>query len=78
MNVTKTRTNKEKLTYMVKLLEHSQKDYKLVRGICSILERKCAFGSIFESDKNTNSRNFDPSKEWAGKLTPAGIKENGF
>ena len=74
----KNKNNKEKLGYMIKLLEHSQKDYKLVRGICSILEKKCTFGSIFESDKNTNSQSFDPSKEWAGKLTPAGVRRMVF
>jgi predicted nuclease of restriction endonuclease-like RecB superfamily len=70
----KNKNNKEKLGYMVRLLEHSQKDYKLVRGICSVLEKKCAFDSIFESEKNSNYQSFDSPKERVRKLTPAGIR----
>lgn len=74
----KNKNNKEKLGYMVRLLEHSQKDYKLVRGIYSILEKKCAFESTFESGKNANSQSFDSPKERVGKLTPAGIRRMVF
>jgi predicted nuclease of restriction endonuclease-like RecB superfamily len=74
----KNKNNKEKLGYMVRLLEHSQKDYKLVRGMCSILEKKCAFDSIFEGEKNASSQSFDSPKERARKLTPAGIRRMVF
>jgi len=74
----KNKNNKEKLGYMVRLLEHSQKDYKLVRGMYSILEKKCTFNSIFEGCKNANSQRFDSPKEMARKLTPAGIRRMVF
>ena len=74
----KNKNNKEKLGYMVRLLEHSQKDYKLVRGMYSILEKKCTFGSVFEGGKNANSQRFDAPKEMARKLTPAGIRRMVF
>src|SRR3989337_1095927 len=60
------KSSKEKLNYMVKLLEHTYKDYKLVRGLYSILEKKCTFKSVFEDDRKTDvHKNFDfsPKKD---------------
>ena len=34
---------------MIKALEYSQKDYKLIRGLYSIIEKRCSFKPIFES-----------------------------
>ncbi len=42
------RYNKAKLNYMIKALEYSQKDYKLIRGLYSIIEKRCSFKSIYE------------------------------
>ena len=42
------RYNKAKLNYMIKALEYSQKDYKLIRGLYSIIEKRCSFKSTYE------------------------------
>lgn len=62
--------NKDKLNYTIKLLEYTYKDYKLVRGLYAILEKKCVFKSVFENDKNIEPQNSNPLKEIVTKLTP--------
>lgn len=62
--------NKDKLNYTIKLLEYTYKEYKLVRGLYSILEKKCTFKSVFENDKNIEPLNSNPLKEIVTKLTP--------
>lgn len=62
--------NKDKLNYTIKLLEYTYKEYKLVRGLYSILEKKCTFKSVFENDKNIEPLNSNPLKEIITKLTP--------
>src|SRR3954451_10045799 len=47
------RYNKAKLNYMIKALEYSQKDYKLIRGLYSIIEKRCSFKPTYEYS-NTN------------------------
>ena len=42
------RYNKAKLNYMIKTLEYSQKDYKLIRGLYSIIEKRCSFKPTYE------------------------------
>ena len=42
------RYNKPKLNYMIKALEYSQKDYKLIRGLYSIIEKRCSFKPTYE------------------------------
>ncbi len=42
------RYNKAKLNYMIKALEYSQKDYKLIRGLYSIIEKRCSFKPTYE------------------------------
>ncbi|MBA3750140.1 MAG: DUF790 family protein [Nitrosopumilus sp.] len=66
--------NKEILNYMIKLLEQSEKDYKLVRGLYSILEKKCVFNSVFVNEKNIDSQNFNIPKETIKELTPMSIR----
>jgi uncharacterized protein len=71
--------NKNKLNYMIKLLEYSQKDYKLIRGLYSILEKKCIFKPVFENEKeDTKSDNPDPLNRIIPKLTPAEIRRTIF
>jgi predicted nuclease of restriction endonuclease-like RecB superfamily len=48
--------NKDRLNYMIKALECAQKDYKLIRGLYSIIEKRCLFKPIFEYG-NTNTLN---------------------
>src|ERR671920_416721 len=48
------RYNKDKLNYMIKALEYSQKDYKLIRGLYSIIEKRCSFKSIFGNSNGGN------------------------
>lgn len=76
-----TKSSKEKLNYMTKLLEHTYKDYKLVRGLYSILEKKCIFKSVFEDDRKTdfhNNFNFSSKKDTVKKLTPADVRRMVF
>src|SRR3954454_502370 len=40
--------NKDRLNYMIKALEYSQKDYKLIRGLYSIIEKRCSFKPTYE------------------------------
>ncbi len=71
--------NKDKLNYMIKLLEYSQKDYKLIRGLYSILEKKCIFKPVFENEKeDTGSENSDPLNRIIPKLTPVEIRRTIF
>ncbi len=75
------KSSKEKLNYMTKLLEHTYKDYKLVRGLYSILEKKCIFKSVFEDDRKTdvhNNFNFSSKKDTVKKLTPADLRRMVF
>lgn len=44
--------NKDKLYYMIKLLEYSQKDYKLIRGLYSILEKNVFLNQYLKMKKN--------------------------
>ena len=77
----KNKSNKEKLNYMTKLLEYTHKDYKLVRGLYSILEKNCTFKSVFEDDRKTETHDnfsFSSKKDIVNKLTPAGIRRMVF
>ncbi len=65
---------KDKLNYTIKLLEYTHKDYKLVRGLYSILEKKCTFKSVFENDNNTEHHNFIPLNGMVTRLTPTEIR----
>jgi len=50
--------NKEKkklLEKRVATVEGQHDDYKLVRGLCTLLERRCQFRSIFDSDSTGNT-----------------------
>ena len=46
--------NKDKLNNMIKLLESSYKDYKLVRGLAHLVEKKCIFKSLYNSHDTEN------------------------
>ncbi len=46
------RLAKEKLDQSLKDLEITYKDYKLVRGLATILERRCIFGSLSQPHSN--------------------------
>jgi uncharacterized protein len=71
--------NKDKLNYMIKLLEYSQKDYKLIRGLYSILEKKCIFKPVFENEKEgMESENPDPLNRIIPKLTPVELRRTIF
>ena len=54
--------NKEKLDNMIKLLEYSYKDYKLVRGLASLVEKKCSFKSLYDYDDAVNYNNISNSR----------------
>ena len=66
------RYNKAKLNYMIKALEYSQKDYKLIRGLYSILEKRCSFKSTYEYG-NTNL--LDPSQVIFVNSNPIDIRK---
>lgn len=72
------KSTKNQLEYMIKLLEYSQKDYKLVRGLYSIIEKKCIFKSLSENEKDTEYGDPNPSIETVTKLTPAEIRRTVF
>jgi uncharacterized protein len=46
--------NKDKLNNMIKLLESSYKDYKLVRGLAHLVEKKCIFKSLYNQHDTDN------------------------
>ncbi|MGN6347755.1 MAG: DUF790 family protein, partial [Candidatus Nitrosocosmicus sp.] len=46
--------NKDKLNNMIKLLESSYKDYKLVRGLAHLVEKKCIFKSLYNQHYTEN------------------------
>ncbi|MGN6559616.1 MAG: DUF790 family protein [Candidatus Nitrosocosmicus sp.] len=46
--------NKDKLNNMIKLLESSYKDYKLVRGLAHLVEKKCIFKSLYNQHDTEN------------------------
>ncbi len=72
------RNSKDILNYKIKLLEYSEKDYKLIRGLYSILEKKCVFKPLFENEKNINLQSSDTLKEIITKLTPTDIRRMVF
>src|SRR5919112_1483602 len=66
------RYNKSKLNYMIKALEFSEKDYKLIRGFYSIIEKRCSFKSIFE---NSNGNILDSPKSILLSSNPIDIRK---
>jgi len=66
------RYNKSKLNYMIKALEYSQKDYKLIRGLYSIIEKRCSFKPTYEYN-NTNL--LDPSQVIFVNSNPIDIRK---
>ena len=72
------RYSKDILNYKIKLLEHSEKDYKLIRGLYSILEKKCVFKPLFENEKNINLQSSDTLKKITTKLTPTDVRRMVF
>jgi predicted nuclease of restriction endonuclease-like RecB superfamily len=53
--------NKDNLNKMIKLLESSYKDYKLVRGLVHLMEKKCTFKSL-SNQHDTENYNGNRSK----------------
>jgi uncharacterized protein len=72
------KNSKDILNYKIKLLEYSEKDYKLIRGLYSILEKKCVFKPIFENEKNINLQSSDTLKKIITKLNPIDIRRMVF
>jgi predicted nuclease of restriction endonuclease-like RecB superfamily len=72
------KNSKDILRYKIKLLEYSEKDYKLIRGLYSILEKKCGFKPIFENEKNINLQSSDTLKKIITKLNPIDIRRMVF
>jgi uncharacterized protein len=66
------RYNKSKLNYMIKALEYSQKDYKLIRGLYSIIEKRCSFKSTYEY---SNANLLDPSQVIFVNSNPIDIRK---
>ena len=66
------RYNKAKLNYMIKALEYSQKDYKLIRGLYSIIEKRCSFKSTYEY---SNANLLDPSQVIFVNSNPIDIRK---
>ena len=57
---------KEKLGQSLKALEQTDKDYKLIRGLAAILEKRSTFGSILQI--HSNNPHQDDSKQTVGLL----------
>ena len=72
------KNSKDILNYKIKLLEYSEKDYKLIRGLYSILEKKYVFKPIFENEKNINLQSSDTLKKIITKLNPIDIRRMVF
>ena len=72
------KNSKDILNYKIKLLEYSEKDYKLIRGLYSILEKKCVFKPFFENEKNINLQSSDTLKKIITKLNPIDIRRMVF
>ena len=72
------KNSKDILNYKIKLLEYSEKDYKLIRGLYSILEKKCVFKPLFENEKNINLQSSDTLKKIITKLNPIDIRRMVF
>ena len=66
------RYNKAKLNYMIKALEYSQKDYKLIRGLYSIIEKRCSFKPTYEY---SNANLLDPSQVLFVNSNPIDIRK---
>ena len=66
------RYNKSKLNYMIKALEYSHKDYKLIRGLYSIIEKRCSFKSTYEY---SNANLLDPSQVIFVNSNPIDIRK---
>jgi predicted nuclease of restriction endonuclease-like RecB superfamily len=68
------KNSKDILNYKIKLLEYSEKDYKLIRGLYSILEKKCVFKPLFENEKNISLQSSDTLKKIITKLNPIDVR----
>ena len=57
---------------MIKALEYSHKDYKLIRGLYSIIEKRCSFKSTYEY---SNANLLDPSQVIFVNSNPIDIRK---
>ncbi|MDQ4073868.1 MAG: DUF790 family protein [Thermoproteota archaeon] len=73
----KKKLSKEKLDQEIKDLESSHQDYKMVRGLCSIMERRCLFKSKFETEYGMDDVT-DKIKYSSMRLTPHEIRKMVF
>lgn len=69
--------NKDKLYNMTRLLESSYKDYKLVRGLVSIIEKECTFNSLYANDAICYN-NMNTSKRNTVKFNPVEVRKMVF
>lgn len=70
---------KEKLSQSLKGLEQTYKDYKLIRGLAAILEKRCTFKSISQiHSNNPHHNNSNQTIELLKNLTAIEIRRSVF
>lgn len=85
----KEKLSKERLGLMIKELEYIYKDYKLIRGLYSLMEKRCIFAPIIEDTENDyglinrndikyNDINRQVPSEGIKNLTPYEIRRRVF
>ncbi len=70
----KNQNNKKELNQRIKILETTQNEYKLVRGICSIVEKHCTFKSISNNICDSGDPNSKLIKITGIKLNPMDLR----
>jgi uncharacterized protein len=70
---------KEKLDQSLKDLEQTDKDYKLIRGLAAVLEKRCTFGSISQiHSKNPHQDDSKQTTELLKDLNAMDIRRSVF
>jgi uncharacterized protein len=70
---------KEKMSQSLKGLEQTYKDYKLIRGLAAVLEKRCTFKSITQvHSKDPHHNDSKQSIEILRNLTPMDIRRSVF
>ncbi|MDN5845682.1 MAG: DUF790 family protein, partial [Candidatus Nitrosocosmicus sp.] len=69
---------KEKLSQSLKGLEQTYKDYKLIRGLAAVLEKRCTFRSISQVDSNFHDNDSKQPNEIVKNFTAMDIRRSVF
>jgi predicted nuclease of restriction endonuclease-like RecB superfamily len=73
----KEKKSKEQLDQAIKDLESNHQDYKMIRGLCSIVERRCMFKPKLETECGMNNVSYNV-KEPSMRLAPPEIRKMVF